>query len=91
MTERHYFLTELNDGIQWLTDGQDFGMNPDAARDLLKALKRALATTQEIERSSHQRHFNPGTLQEMANAIAKAEGSPLAFEGSEYTGKGTGG
>ena len=43
MTDKHtpksrYFLTELNDGIQWLTDGQDFGMHPDAALGLLKAL-----------------------------------------------------
>ncbi|KKM78527.1 hypothetical protein LCGC14_1359120 [marine sediment metagenome] len=34
-----YFLTELNDGLQWLTDGHDFGMHPGAARELLKALE----------------------------------------------------
>jgi hypothetical protein len=42
MTDKHtpkYFITELNDGIQWLTDGLDFGMRADAAPELLKALK----------------------------------------------------
>ena len=33
-----WYLTELNDGIQWLTDG-DFGMNPAAAPELLEALE----------------------------------------------------
>lgn len=36
-----YFLTELNDSIQWLTDGHDFGMNPDAVPGLLAALEAA--------------------------------------------------
>ncbi len=39
VSESRYFLTELNDGIQWLTDGQDFGMHSAAARGLLEALK----------------------------------------------------
>ena len=33
-----YFITELNNGIQWITDGQDFGMRADAAPELLDAL-----------------------------------------------------
>jgi len=36
-----YFITELNDGIQWLTDGHDFGINPDAVPELLEALEEA--------------------------------------------------
>ncbi|KKM04712.1 hypothetical protein LCGC14_1761450 [marine sediment metagenome] len=44
-----------------------------AAPELLAMLKRALATTQEVERVLGQRHFNPGTLQKMADAIAQAE------------------
>jgi hypothetical protein len=33
-----WYITELNDGIQWLTDG-DFGMYPAAAPELLEALE----------------------------------------------------
>ena len=45
MTDKHtpvsrYFLTELNDGIQWLTDGQDFGMNAASVPELLETLER---------------------------------------------------
>ena len=41
--------------------------------ELLEALERALTTTQEIERVTGQRHYNPGTLQKMADAIKKAK------------------
>ena len=34
-----YFLTELNDGIQWLTDGHDFGIYPAAVPALLATLE----------------------------------------------------
>ena len=44
-----------------------------AAPELLAALERALTTTQEIERVTGQRHYNPGTLQKMANAIKAAK------------------
>ena len=74
-----WYLTELNDGIQWLTDG-DFGMNPDAAPKLLEALARALTTTEEIERVSGQRHYNPGTLQVMADAVKLAKGTNMDKE-----------
>ncbi|KKL45601.1 hypothetical protein LCGC14_2353980 [marine sediment metagenome] len=53
MTDKHtprYFLTELNDGLQWLTDGQDFGMHPDAAPKLLKALQ-ILANAPGLDRN----------------------------------------
>ncbi|KKM14507.1 hypothetical protein LCGC14_1705360 [marine sediment metagenome] len=46
--ESRYFLTELNDGIQWLTDGQDFGMRPAAARGLLEALEAAGSRIRQI-------------------------------------------
>ena len=41
--ESRYFLTELNDGIQWLTDGQDFGMHPAAAQQMLRALESLMS------------------------------------------------
>ncbi|KKL10452.1 hypothetical protein LCGC14_2555670 [marine sediment metagenome] len=48
---------------------------------LLTALKRALSTTQEIERVTGNRHFNAGTLQVMADAIDAAKED----EGDERT------
>lgn len=49
MTEPRYFITELNDGIQWLTDGQDFGMRAAAVPALLEALKRLEAHVPDRE------------------------------------------
>ena len=40
-----YFLTTLDNGRQWLTDGKDFGVDPDAVPELLIAclmMERAL-------------------------------------------------
>ncbi len=41
----------------------------DLVDRLGEALDRALTTTENIERTIHQRHFNPGTLQKMADAV----------------------
>ncbi len=63
--------------------GSNVGISPDVARalaqlmasapKLLAMLERVLTTTLEIDRTLGHGHFNPGTLQKMADVIEEAQ------------------
>ncbi len=83
MTDKHtpvsrYFLTELNDGIQWLTDGQDFGMNAASVPELLEALeyleKEATLLLAHASCDDCTNHSVHGALAKARVAIKAAKG-----------------
>ena len=62
-----YFLTKLDDGRQWLTDGHDFGIEPDAVPDLLEACRELLA---EVEHAIRQAGYDSDDRESIIRARA---------------------
>lgn len=63
---------EREDFTRWgtvIVSASQLRLTLDLVDRMGEVLERALTTTERIERAIHRRHFNPGTLQKMADAV----------------------